>query len=308
MTGRSIRIYLADGTPGGIRVTQIPGWTGRVVVCPASELRRAKEIEPNLIGPGIYFLVGDDPERDGRKLVYVGESESVIARVGNHIQKGEKEFQFAVMVVATDDFLTKGHIGWLEREFIRICTEAGAATIDNDNKGRATSLPRADQDDMRRFIQDIRMVLPVLGFSFASEVADVPVAASTTGEEQAASPIFEINRVGATATMQIRDGDYVVFKGSTARVQATSSWTSFRGFRDQLVKDGKLQLSDDPEFYVFTESIAFNSPSAAAAVVVARNTNGRTDWLMRDTRQTLGAWQEERAGFEGEEDEGLGTE
>jgi hypothetical protein len=36
----------------------------------------------------------------------------------------------------------------------------------------------------------------------------------------------------------------------------------------------------------------FASPSAAAACVLGRNSNGRLDWKVADTRMTFGEWQE----------------
>jgi hypothetical protein len=80
-------------------------------------------------------------------------------------------------------------------------------------------------------------------------------------------------------------------KGSTARKQGVDSWTSYRKLRDQLVADEKLVDSDDPEYLVFVEDIPFSSPSAAAAVVAGRNSNGRLRWKLSDGR-TYADWQD----------------
>ena len=63
------------------------------------------------------------------------------------------------------------------------------------------------------------------------------------------------------------DGEFVVLKGSTARKAGIAARTGYRALREQLVADGKLVDSADPALLVFAEDIAFNSPSAAAAVV-----------------------------------------
>jgi len=36
--GKSIRLYLANGTPGGLLTAEIMNWTGHVVAAPRSEL------------------------------------------------------------------------------------------------------------------------------------------------------------------------------------------------------------------------------------------------------------------------------
>ena len=59
--GRTIRMFLVDGSPGGIITAEIMNWTGHVLCAPRSRL-------PDLIKrdetkrTGIYFLSGIDPE------------------------------------------------------------------------------------------------------------------------------------------------------------------------------------------------------------------------------------------------------
>lgn len=43
---------------------------------------------------------------------------------------------------------------------------------------------------------------------------------------------------------------------------------------------------------VFSENVAFNSPSAAASVVMARASNGRKNWQLEATGETYAQWQD----------------
>jgi hypothetical protein len=43
---------------------------------------------------------------------------------------------------------------------------------------------------------------------------------------------------------------------------------------------------------MFADNVAFESPSAAAAVVYAGNQNGRIAWRVKGTGQTYKDWQE----------------
>jgi hypothetical protein len=37
-TGKSVRLFLADGTPGGLLTAEIMNWTGHLVTAPRSDL------------------------------------------------------------------------------------------------------------------------------------------------------------------------------------------------------------------------------------------------------------------------------
>lgn len=105
------------------------------------------------------------------------------------------------------------------------------------------------------------------------------------------SPIFELANVGVQALAQEIDGEFVVRKGSTARVEGVPSWTSGKVARDRLLEEGVLRQSGTQvDFYEFGEDYAFTSPSLAASVVLARNTNGRSAWRVRGTGLTYAQW------------------
>tara|TARA_R110002049_G_scaffold2750_3_gene21821 strand:- start:9113 stop:9445 length:333 start_codon:yes stop_codon:yes gene_type:complete len=88
------------------------------------------------------------------------------------------------------------------------------------------------------------------------------------------------------------DGEMTVRVGSTVRKEGVRSWTQSCTKRDRLVQAGKLEVREDPDYYVFVEDVPFSSPSAAAAVVAARNTNGRMTWRIPGINQTYADWQE----------------
>ena len=63
--------------------------------------------------------------------------------------------------------------------------------------------------------------------------------------------------------------------------------------------------SSDPNFYEFTQDYSFTSPSAAASVIAARNTNGRAHWKHEASGQTYADWRDaqvEEAVTSGEQD------
>ena len=146
---------------------------------------------------------------------------------------------------------------------------------------------------MEEFLETLGIVLPALGITmFQSKSRPEPDREDelATGD----SEIFEMTspRHGLKAQAEVRGGEFIVKKGSTAR----GSWVSkaeldhsYRKLHESLAASGILEVSG--EIGVFTENFAFNSPSAAAAVVNGRPSNGRTDWKHVSTGQTLKDWE-----------------
>ncbi len=59
MTGKTIRIFLADGEPTRILLAEISNWTGKVLVrSQLDQLNKREEVRRT----GVYLLVGPDPD------------------------------------------------------------------------------------------------------------------------------------------------------------------------------------------------------------------------------------------------------
>ncbi len=59
-----------------------------------------------------------------------------------------------------------------------------------------------------------------------------------------------------------------------------------------LVSKGKIRRN--PNGAELETDVPFKSPSAAAAVVLGRQANGRLDWREQGTRKTYGDWQNQQ--------------
>jgi hypothetical protein len=285
MAGKSIKLFLVEGVSTGLITAEIGQWTGKATVVPRQRLdvyaRRSDARRP-----GVYVLVGLDPERADRELVYIGEGEDVFERLREHVDR--KEFWTrAIVFTSSDEQLTKAHIRFLESRLVEIGRAAGRSTLENGNTPPKPGLPEADVSDMELFLEHVQILLPVLGLQFTQ-----PLAIRRAGA--AAAPVLELVAVGAHATAREIDGEFVVSVNSTARVDGVDSWSFGKVTRDQLVTEGVLRVSPDPKLYVFTEDCPFTSPSLAAAVVCARNMNGRLAWRMPGNGKTYAEWQEER--------------
>lgn len=311
--GRSIRLFLVDGSPNGLLTAEIMNWTGHALTGPRTRLSELVK-RPECSGTGIYFLVGPDPDNTARPLVYIGESDDVAKRLKQHNQpeeKGGKDFWERVcLITSKDQNLTKAHVKYLESQLIALATASGRCGLKNGTAHDYTVLPEADQADMAFFSEQIRTILPVLGLEFLRPPS--PKVSNSQSETQNAqlssTPVFELKRPqsGIKAQAQEVDGEFVVLAGSMARDQWTTNGEG--GYKDlfnQLCSDGVLTLVNG-DHRTFSQDYAFSSPSAAAAVVSGRSSNGRKSWLVEGTKTTYGEWQAQQV--ENETDAPTATE
>ncbi len=281
-----------DGDPTGVITAEIMNWTGKVVGVPRSLLEKLAG-RPEASRTGVYVLAGDDPDIPSTERVYVGESDDVFKRLKKHQDDDSKDFWTrTLLVVSKDENLNKAHVRYLEARLLSLAKEADRATLANGTHPPLPALPEPDVADMEFFLDQLQILLPVLGFSFARPLPTLEDENPAVPKE--VSPTFCMSPVGTQATAREVNGEFVVKKGSTARVGGVASWTSYRTLRDKLVKEGKLVPNEGGGLYVFAEDVSFASPSAAAAVVFAGNQNGRLAWKVGGNGATYKEWQESK--------------
>lgn len=281
--GRTIRIYLADGNPTGIKYAEMVNWTVQAVVCPRSRLSELSKW-PEAQRPGAYLLVGESAKGP---LVYIGESENVWKRLQHHLSK---EFWNRVLfVTCKDDNLTKGHVKYLESKLQELAACADRIAVEKGKNSDEPKLPRPDRDAMEEFIQCTRILLGALEFPFLEPLTPAVTGTVTATPAGASGGLVGIplslvvRKTGVEATGSVSDQGFVVLKGSKgARAVKDSLPPVWKALRDKLIADGSLQVSTS--VITFAKDVLFTSPSAAAAVVVGGNRNGREGWKASDGR------------------------
>lgn len=300
--GRTLKVFLVDGTPTGLLTAEIMNWTGHVITGPRSRLAELIQ-RPEVQRTAVYFLVGPDLGAGVGPQVYIGETDDAARRLTSHNRpedRGGKDFWERVCVVTSKDAnLTKGHIKYLESRLLTIAKEAGRCELLNGTDPGYSSLPEADRSDMGFFLEQIRTLLPVLGYDFLRSKPNPSLVTSTGGEgtpAPAVSPVFvrEVRKHGVKAKGQEIDGEFVVFKGGLARREWTGGDATYGKLFAHLLSAGVLRPTVDGQHTEFTKDHAFASPSAAAAVVAGRASNGRTAWVIEGTTTSYGDWQAEQ--------------
>ncbi len=281
----SLRIFVADGDPDGLRIVERTNWIGKALVFPRALLPTVKTRD-ELGQTGVYLLLGPRDDGEGDKL-YIGEGDPIRPRLESHY--AQKDFWTrAVCFVAVPGQLNKAHVQFLEANLVRLAKTAKRLPLDNANTPAEPTLSEADRADMLVFLENMLGMLPVLGVH-AFEQAPAAAAAAVT--------LLQCKGKGAVASGYESSQGFVVKAGSQVVADTVPSMQQYvRGMyelRQELIANGVLSPSSDTpaDGYRFTQDYVFSSPSTAAAVVLGRSANGRIEW--KDGQgQTLKALQE----------------
>lgn len=298
--GRTIQLFLVDGTPTGLRKATIHGWTGLTFVATGTTFA-ALTARPELDRTGIYILSGPDAEAVGGTRAYIGSANSVRERIKQ--SAAQREFwETAIAVTTSDDDLSKGHVEYLEARLIQMATEANRVTLDNGTSpaGQRRRLPEADQANMEAFLSNLKIILPVVGLDLLKPQPRAVAQVSTPVEQRTVSDVkFEIrHKSGIYANAVEEDGEFIVLEGSRALTDQGYVMQSYAALKANLIATGVLVPAQDKRL-TFAKPYSFSSPSAAAAVVLDRNSNGRTEWKVKGSRQSYHDWQQARIAAEG---------
>lgn len=298
--GRTIQLFLVDGKPTGLRKAIIHGWTGLLFVSGASsfgDLTARAEVDRT----GVYILSGPDPDQAGMTRVYIGSGNSVAERIEQSAKKRDF-WETAITVTTSDDDLSKGHAEYLEARLIRLTAQAGRVTLDNGTQPDTDRrrLPEADVANMEQFLSNLQIILPVIGLDMLKPRPRAVTHTAEPVEERTAQEVrFEIrHKSGVQATAVEEDGEFIVLEGSEALTGTGYVQQSYGGLKEKMIAEGVL-VPSGPDRLRFARPWSFSSPSAAGAVVLDRNSNGRLEWKVEGSKQNYHEWQQEQASKQG---------
>ncbi len=166
MPGRSIRIFLVDGTSSGMRTAELGLSTIKALIVPRASLSEAATKRSEVQKTGVYVLVGKDSDNPGQKKIYIGEGDTILTRLTSHNKDTDKDFWAeAVLLVSKDESLTKSHVRYLEAQLIKLANDAKRTTVMNvANPSEQRKLPETDSVEMDEFITQARLLLGALGY------------------------------------------------------------------------------------------------------------------------------------------------
>lgn len=262
--GKVISIYLKDGMAAGFATVELANWNGKAIKIPRSELTSYNNRD-DLRMVGIYFLFGKNDNDDD--VVYIGESENVFKRLVEHLRdyrQGKEKFYWSTAIAFVSPSLDKALIRYLEYKLFEAAKKSGTYEVLTKNIYRSTKVSESQVASMEEFMGNVRLIVSILGH----RVLDVSDQATS------ADVVFNCVRNNSNATCFISKNGVTVQKDSVISDHETPSFAkhNYKKLRDKLIQNGVIVER------VFTRDYEFDSPSAAAAVVIGNSANGRTKW------------------------------
>ena len=263
---KTIQMCIFDGNANGRIMCELSNWNGRVYKISRNDLNEfAKRSDSEFTG--VYFLFGKD--EDNNDTVYVGEAEKMLVRLKQHL-KDHNYWTDCVVVISKDNNLNKAHVKFLENKFYNLANDAKRATIINNTVPTCSTISEFDESMLEEFIETAKLLVNTLGYKVFDKI---DVSAMENNEDKQNIFIIKAARGADAKGLLVADG-FLVVKGSRmARDTAPSMSANLVNLRKKLVNKGIV----DQEF-LFVSDYVFTSPSLAAAIVMGRNANGRTEW------------------------------
>lgn len=262
---KTIQMFIFDGNPNGRIMCELSNWNGRVYKISRNELSEFSQRDDSE-NTGVYFLFGKS--EDHNDTVYIGEAEKMFSRLKQHL-KDSKYWNDCIAVISKDNLLNKAHAKYLENKFYLLAKDAGRSIVINSTVPTRSSISEYDEAMLQEFISNAKLLVNTLGYKVFDTVEDADDIQS----------YFSIKAArGADAKGLIVSDGFAVMKGSTIASSTVPSMSdNLMKLRNSLIEKGIID-----EYLKFTRNYIFTSPSLAAAVVMGRNANGRTEWKNKE--------------------------
>lgn len=263
--GKTIELFLVNGTADGIITAELSNWNGKGIKVPRTEIAACQR--EDVCEPGVYFLLCQ--ENDGTDSVYIGEAENIKERRIQHIrdyQSGKEKYYWNTAVIFVGRDLNKALIRYLENRLVEIATECARYKILTKNTYKNTVIKESQIASMEEFIDNIKVLVNAMGYKI---LESVPVATDTT-------EYLFCKSANANAKGFISAGGFTVVKGSRVSDHLANSFESgaksYFDLRKKLEADGVIADG------VFVKNYEFSAPSAASSVILGRSSNGNAEW------------------------------
>lgn len=269
----TIQLYLPDGNPKGLRISELTTSVVRVIEVPRTHLGAFQKL-PESRQVGLYFLFGGDKSASGH--VYIGQTSNVGARLATHNSK--KDFwTMAWVVVFNSPHFTPTHTLYMEYESIRMAQEAQRFTLDNGNTGQKPPISYGLQSDADNALDTLRLLFDALQFPVFEPRASL-LALLANNQMYFCSSMGMQVRGHYTAT------GFMVLSGSTAVLKTAMfiQGTNIEKLREQLYASKILRLQGGR--LAFVQDHEFSSVQEASAVVLGRHSNVENEWFDEEGR------------------------
>ena len=271
--GKSIELFLANGTADSLITAELSNWNGKAIKIPRIEVGSCDR--EDIKGAGVYFLFCQNSE--DKDDVYIGESENVHERLCQHIRdfnadKEPYEWNTAVIFIGRD--LNKALIRYLEHQLVCTARNVNRYNVLTKNSYSKTVMKESQVAAMDEFIDNIKILINALGYKVLEPLTNI----QTKSDGSDADNILYLNVGSVEARGLITSEGFVLLAGSDVKNKASEksiskSVMSLRNkcFESGIIKDLKT-----------VEDIIISSSSYAAQFVLGNSVSGPKIWKNKD--------------------------
>ena len=272
--GKSIELFLVNGTADSLIIAELSNWNGKAIKIPRIEVSSCNR--DNITQAGVYFLFCK--EDDGSDSVYIGEAENVKDRLVQHLRdyQSEKEkYYWSTAVVFIGRDLNKALIRYLENRFVEIARASKRYLVLTKNTYRNTVMKESQIAVMEEFVDNVKILINALGYKVLEPFAQVDPSNDTVDDK-----LLYITSGSVNATGKVTAEGFVVFAGATLneKMSVRSLSAGMQKQRQKLFDSSKVNN------LVTTEDILFSSSSAAADFILGYSVSGPRTWKTKDGR------------------------
>lgn len=271
--GKSIELFLANGTADSLITAELSNWNGMAIKIPRIEVIPCKR--DDIRGAGVYFLFCKN--KDEEDAVYIGESENIHERLVQHIRdyNAEKEtYYWTTAVIFLGRDLNKALIRYLEDRFVSIARETNRYTVLTKNTYSRTVMKESQIAAMEEFVDNVKILINALGY----KVLEPKISVQDNSEAKSDDKILYINQSGIKAKGIITTEGFVLLAGSDVRekIAEKSITNNVLELRNKYIAEGKIKD------FKTTEDLILSSSSFAASFVLGNRCSGPQSWKNKD--------------------------
>jgi len=211
----TIRIFVPDGDPEGVKIVERLNWTGVGLAFPRPawpQLKRRSEFGR----AGVYILTGTAEGTDDElPTVYVGQAEDIGNRVESHFV--EKDFwDWGYAFVSNGNPLNRAHTTWLEHALLQRADKARRCHLDNGNLPKEPGLSESEKADTEGFLRELLRILPLLGVRVFEKPEPVATPGTSPGISTAPAASVGLDNRDTVIVPAQSEGFKEVFLGENA--------------------------------------------------------------------------------------------
>ena len=278
--GKSINLFLMDGSATGRIKCTLANWTGVSYKIPRTELDKCKERD-DLKQSGVYFLFGIS-EETGESISYIGQAgarkngEGILYRLQEHKRNPDKDYWTeAVIFTTSNNSFGPTEISYLENRFCKIAKDANRYEIKNGNDPSPGNITEEKESELEEFVEYARIIMGTLGHKIFEPLIKVEYNEEDISVNSQETTLYLKRKTRKSnmlidATCKQTSEGFVVLKGSKIETIDSESIP-------KSIKAARMKATVD-DAGILQENIIFKSPSYAAAFVIGGHINGLIEW------------------------------